>query len=33
MKIIDLEKLWNFIVNFVIWVHIVMQNYVWILEI
>jgi hypothetical protein len=29
MKVVDLEKLWNFIVdNFLIWNNLVMKNYV-----
>ena len=31
MKVVDLKKLWNFVVdNFFIWIHLVMENYVWI---
>jgi len=30
-KVVDLEKLWNFVVdNFFIWHHLVVENYVWI---
>jgi hypothetical protein len=33
MKVIGLEKLWNFVVDNVLgWNHLVMQNYVWILK-
>jgi len=29
MKVVDLEKLWNFVVdNFFIWNHLVIENYV-----
>ena len=31
IKVVDLEKLWNFVVdNFLIWNHLVKENYVWI---
>ena len=31
IKVVDLEKLWNFVVdNFLIWNHLVKKNYVWI---
>jgi len=31
MKVVDLEKLWNFVVdNSFIWHHLVAENYVWI---
>jgi hypothetical protein len=31
MKVVGLEKLWNSIVdNFLIWNHLIMQNYIWI---
>jgi len=31
MKVVDLEKLWNFVVdNFFIWNHLLVENYVWI---
>ena len=34
MKIVDLQKLWNYVVdNFLIWNHLIMQNYVWISKI
>ena len=34
MKIVDLQKLWNYVVNnFFIWNHLIMQNYVWISQI
>jgi hypothetical protein len=34
IKVIDLEKLWNFVVdNFLIWNHIVNENYIWISQI
>ena len=34
MKIVDLQKLWNYVVdNFLIWNHLIMQNYVWISQI
>ena len=30
MKIVDLQKLWNYVVdNFLIWNHLIMQNYVY----
>jgi hypothetical protein len=33
MKVVGLEKLWNFIVdNVLVWNHLVIQNYVWILK-
>jgi hypothetical protein len=33
IKVVGLEKLWNFVVNNVlVWNHLVMQNYVWILK-
>ena len=33
IKVVDLEKLWNFIVhNFFIWDHLVKENYVWIFK-
>jgi hypothetical protein len=33
MKVVGLEKLWNFLVDKVlVWNHLVMQNYVWILK-
>ena len=34
MKIVDLQKLWNYVVdNFLIWNYLIMQNYVWISQI
>ena len=34
MKIVDLQKLWNYVLdNFLIWNHLIMQNYVWISQI
>ena len=34
MKVVDLEKLWNFVVdNFFIWNHLVKENYIWISQI
>jgi hypothetical protein len=33
MKVVGLEKCWNFVVdNVLVWYHLVMQNYVWILK-
>jgi hypothetical protein len=34
MNVVDLEKLWNFVVNnFLIWNHLVNENYIWISQI
>jgi hypothetical protein len=34
MKVVDLEKLWKFLVdNFFIWDHLVVENNVWISQI
>jgi hypothetical protein len=33
LKVVDLEKLWNYVVdNFLIWNHLVKENYVWIFK-
>jgi hypothetical protein len=33
IKVVDLEKLWNFVVdNFLIWNHLINENYVWIFK-
>ena len=33
MKVVDLKKFWNFVVdNFLIWSHLVKENYVWIFK-
>jgi hypothetical protein len=33
MKVVGIEGLWNFVVdNVLVWNHLVMQNYVWILK-
>jgi hypothetical protein len=33
MKVVGIEELWNFVVdNVLVWNHLVMQNYVWILK-
>jgi hypothetical protein len=33
MKVVGIEELWNFVVdNVLVWNHLVIQNYVWILQ-
>jgi hypothetical protein len=33
MKVVGIQELWNFLVdNVLVWNHLVMQNYVWILK-
>jgi hypothetical protein len=33
MKIVGLKKLWNFVINnILVWTHLVMQNFIWILK-
>jgi hypothetical protein len=33
MKVVGIEELWNFVVdNVLVWNHLVMQNYVWLLK-
>jgi hypothetical protein len=33
MKVVGIKELWNFVVdNVLVWNHLVMQNYVWILK-
>jgi hypothetical protein len=33
IKVVDLEKLHNFVVNFLIWNHVIKENYIWISKI